>query len=64
MKLNHEHDKKWSSYMRECISCLMECDKIFLMHNWVESKGAKLELSIANSIGIDACFDIDELPNA
>lgn len=52
MKLPHNHDKEWSSYMKECISALLECDGIWRLDNCKDSKGAKLELKIAKSIGL------------
>lgn len=50
--LNHDHDRKWSSYMKECIKALMDCDKILMLPGWEDSEGAKLELMIAEKVGI------------
>ncbi len=52
MKLPHDHDKSWESYMRECIGALMTCDGIYLLNNYNQSKGAMLELYIAIAVGI------------
>lgn len=52
MKLPHDHDKSWESYMRECIAALVTCDYIFLLPNWTESKGARLEQAIAHNLKI------------
>ena len=52
MKLPHNHDKTWQSYMRECIRALMECDYIYMLPNWKKSKGARIERLIAWLIGI------------
>ena len=52
MKLTHNHDKTWNSYMKECLKHLMDCDYIYLINGYEESKGAKLELYIAEELGI------------
>ena len=47
MKLPHNHDKTWESYMRECMKALVGCDEIYMLKNWKDSRGAKLECVIA-----------------
>lgn len=48
MKLNeHTSDWKWQNYMIEDIRELFECEAIFLLDNWRESRGARIELRIA-----------------
>lgn len=43
MKLPHNHNKKWISYMRECHRAMSHCDGIYFLDNWEESNGAKDE---------------------
>ena len=43
MKLTHNHDKSWNSFMREDISAMMTCDGIYLLNNFKHSRGAILE---------------------
>ncbi len=43
VKLDHNHDKKWKSYMRVCLRALKTCDFIFMLNDWQESEGAKME---------------------
>lgn len=50
MKLKHDHDKSWESYMRECIEALIKCDAIYLMQGWEISQGARLEFTIASKL--------------
>ena len=45
-------DKSWDYYMRIDIKALMDVDAVFVLDRWEESKGAKLEIFIANSLGI------------
>lgn len=56
MELTHEHDRSWNSYMKECIKNLMECDLIFTLENWENSKGALIEESIASKVGIERIY--------
>ena len=47
MKLDHDHDKTWDSYIKEDIKHLLECNSIYMLNNWNDSKGATIEHSIA-----------------
>ena len=42
--------KSWSWYMRKDIAGLMECDAIFLLKDWEDSRGARLECYIAQQL--------------
>tara|TARA_R110002012_G_scaffold163691_3_gene326078 strand:- start:518 stop:925 length:408 start_codon:yes stop_codon:yes gene_type:complete len=59
MDLEHDHDKSWRSYMQECIVALTRCDAIFMMPCWSGSKGANLELKIAEGLGLKIYFAHD-----
>jgi|688.fasta_scaffold69399_7 hypothetical protein len=52
MKINHEHDLSWESYMKEDIKFLLDCDFIFMLDNWQESRGAIIELNLAMNLKI------------
>lgn len=52
MKLNHEHDKSWHSYMKEDVKALCECEAIYMLSNWTDSKGAMVEHTIASFLGM------------
>ncbi len=59
----------WKLAMRECIKSMMrECDTIFLLPDWVHSKGAQLEYEIANQLQFklltDDHLEIIEMTNA
>lgn len=57
MKLNHEHDKSWESYMKADIKALCDCDEIFMLSNWKDSKGARIEHTIAFDLGIRRIYE-------
>jgi len=50
--LPHDHDKSYESYMKEDIKALLECDFIFMLYGWRNSKGARFERHTAMICGI------------
>lgn len=42
----------WEDAMRVCVLELAKCDAIYLLPDWMDSKGAKIEVYEANRIGI------------
>lgn len=57
MKLNHNHDRSWHSYMKEDVKALCECDEIFMLSNWIDSTGAFIEHTIAMYLGIKVRYE-------
>jgi hypothetical protein len=49
----HEHDKTWQSYMREDVKAMCSCEAIYMLNNWTNSKGARIELRIAKELGLE-----------
>ena len=47
----------WRLHMRADIALLLECDYIYMLTGWELSKGAKLELDVASSCGIEVLFE-------
>jgi len=56
MKLNHQHDLSWESYMKQDIKALCDCEIIYLLRNYSDSKGALLELAIATELKIKVIY--------
>lgn len=54
--LPHNHDKSWSSYMKEDLRALMECEALFALRNWKKSPGATIEVNLAVQLGINIIF--------
>lgn len=44
--------KSWKEYMLEDIAQLFNCEGIFLLDNWQDSKGARIEQFIAQEMGM------------
>lgn len=56
--LNHQHDKSWHSYMKEDVKALCDCDTIYMLSNWTDSKGAIIEHAIAMYLGLKVQYQI------
>lgn len=50
-------DTHWRRHMRADIALLLGCDRIYMLAGWELSKGAKLELDVASSCGIEVMFE-------
>jgi hypothetical protein len=46
-------DKSWEGFMRADIKALMDCDTICLLPGWATSRGAKIELYLAEKLGME-----------
>jgi hypothetical protein len=57
MTLNHNHDKSWEAYMLEDIKYLFECDGIYMLENWTDSKGARIEHNIAKEMDLKIIYE-------
>lgn len=53
LKLPHNHDKSWKSYMIEDLISMLQCDVLYALKNIRFSPGGKIELQTAVSIGMD-----------
>jgi len=51
-----EPGKLWQEYMKEDIKILLDCDAIFMLPNWVKSKGAQFELQLALTLGLEVIY--------
>ncbi len=62
MKLPHNHDRTWESYMKECLTEMMKCEYIHPLPNYLESRGANIEVDLAKQLGI-TCIWVRENEN-
>lgn len=53
--------KKWAEYIAEDILILDECDGIFMLPNWRNSKGARLEHFFCELLGKQIFYAASEL---
>lgn len=51
-ELNPDPACTWQAAMREDIRALVDCDAIVLLPGWQNSRGARLELTVAQALGM------------
>lgn len=49
-------EHSWAEYMKRDIPLLLGCDAIYLLANWRDSRGARLEQKLAEDLGMTAVF--------
>ena len=49
--------KTWHDYMEEDIAALLRCDAIYMLKDWGQSKGARVEYQIAKEMGLAVFFE-------
>ncbi len=47
-----EEEARWEAHMQADIKMLMECDAMYVVNDITNSKGAKIELNLARSLGL------------
>lgn len=50
--LPHDHDQSWKSFMKEDLKAMKGCGHIYMLNNWEQSRGAKVELWFAKRYGL------------
>ena len=48
---------KWEDYVRATIRLMMTCERVYVLPNWQESRGACLEIDIATQLGMPITFE-------
>lgn len=48
---------EWQDYMKADIKALLDCDAIFLIKGYESSKGALIEKSLAEGLGLIVMYD-------
>lgn len=46
-------DASWEEQMLASIKMLFECDAIYMLHDWGDSRGARIERNIAEEMGFE-----------
>lgn len=46
----------YEEYLPICLSMLRPCDTIYMLNDWQDSKGAKVELAFAEAQGMDVIY--------
>jgi len=48
--------KSWEGYMRMAIAQVVQCDAVFMLSGWEDSRGARLEHRIAKELGLTIAY--------
>lgn len=62
MLLPHNHDKKWVSYMKECLKVMLQCDGLYMLDNWQQSEGALTEWRLAKKLNMPIMYQNPYFP--
>ena len=54
-----DDEATWADYMRADLKLLLDCDFIYMLDGWEDSKGARLERELAENLGIEE-IDLDQ----
>lgn len=57
MRINHDHDLSWESYMRADLKAMLDCTHIFMLKDWHTSRGANIEYNLARELGLKIIFE-------
>lgn len=55
-----DKDSPWSTHMRADIKALLDCDCIYMLKTWKNSKGARLEHKIADELGLGIIYQSEK----
>jgi len=53
----NKHDMSWLNYIKVDIISLMGCNAIYMLDNWTNSKGAKIERKLAIDLGYKVIYE-------
>ncbi len=56
VELPHDHDKTWRNYMREALQIMLQCDMLYVLPGWEDSRGALIEVQLARDLDIPIIF--------
>ena len=54
-----EHDT-WEAHIVKDIATLLQCKAIYMLQDWQDSKGARIEHYIATEIGMPIMYEIEQ----
>lgn len=55
--IQHNHNKSWENYMRTDLIAMLDCDTIYMLNNWKDSKGARIEYLLAFELNFNILFE-------
>jgi hypothetical protein len=62
VKIDHSgHNKTWAAYMIRDLEALIPCDAVYMLSNWTDSRGAKIEHEFAVGMGKQILYQQSEV---
>jgi len=55
----HHENKTWEDYMLNDIKALFECEAIYMLNDWKDSKGARIEHAIAKELSLKIIYQTE-----
>lgn len=55
-KMTTTHEALWQMCMEACLRELLSCEVIYMLNNWKQSRGARVELAVAVELGLQVIF--------
>jgi hypothetical protein len=49
-------DSTWDDYMALCLRALLKCKRIYMLRNWGDSRGARVERAVAIELGLEIIY--------
>ena len=62
LEVVNDWNATWQEAMSKCVNALVECDALFLLPDYEDSKGAQYELECAKELNLDIYYDINKVP--
>ena len=53
----YREDKQWHDYMVDDFAALLKCEAIYMLKDWGQSRGARIEYQIAKELGLQILFE-------
>jgi hypothetical protein len=53
MQVVNDPHAKWEYAMHKCLHALLDCQAIYILPDWEDSRGARLEIRVAYALGLD-----------
>jgi len=59
-ELEHRHGRTWVDYMREDLAAMMTADALLMLPGWEDSRGARLELTLARDLEMRIYYRLED----
>lgn len=57
MNIAHDHDKSWENYMKVDLKAMLDCDSVYMLKCWKDSRGAIIEHNLAQELELKIIYE-------